>query len=220
MNKKIGLVAGILSLAFFAGCNQTGSDTASSDALTIQGTATNAALEVVTVADAEDSVVATTATEEDGSYTVTVNGEEVTFPLTITVIHGDDTLTKVIEAPGVKGERHFKADFAGKDRAADDTLAVCSEEIMDTLKATVDSLKAELEAGTLTSEEFHQAMRDARPEDCHPAKRHHRKDHSEEVEDSTDSVATDTTASDETETVVDETVVTEETSADAVETVE
>jgi len=249
MNKKICLGTGFLALALLAGCSSnsnTGTSPVAAGTITINGTASTAAQEVVTVADAEDSVVASTTTEADGAYTVNVNGTDVTFPLTVTVIHNGDTLRTIIPKPKdlatneieakLDGFSKHAADLARQDSSfksideagwkamlsesckalsgdstdtttscapplnhsramgdpreggkhhqmmENDSLPVCPDSVVTIMKATMDSLKAELDSGVINDSVFHATLEASRPS-CHPAfdgkhKRgmHHHKD--------------------------------------------
>lgn len=180
MKKQIVLATAALSVAALVGCN-TQDSAQSSETLTLEGSAQNAALEAVEVVDATDSVVAVEATDENGDYTVVLDSAaDLEFPLKIRIMHEGDTLVKVIPEPG-KRHGHMRHDLDSTDlhrgpqgdslRAHLDTLPVCSAEILADLKATVDSIIAAAKAGETDKEEVHAILKELRPTDCRPGKR-------------------------------------------------
>lgn len=179
MKKQLALATAALSVAALVGCNTQ--DSASSETLTLEGSAQNAALEAVEVTDATDSVVAVDATDENGDYTVVLDSAaDLEFPLKIRVIHEGDTLVKVIPEPG-KRHGHMRHDLDSTNlhrgpqgdslRAHLDSLPVCAAEVMASLKATVDSVIAAAKAGETDIEDLHDILKELRPTDCRPAKK-------------------------------------------------
>lgn len=179
MKKQLALATAALSVAALVGCNTQ--DSASSETLTLEGSAQNAALEAVEVTDVEDSVVAVDATDENGDYTVVLDSAaDLKFPLKIRIVHEGDTLVKIIPEMG-KRHGHIRHDLDSTDlhrgpqgdslRAHLDSLPVCAAEVMTSLKATVDSVIAAAKAGETDKEEVHDILKELRPTDCRPAKK-------------------------------------------------
>jgi hypothetical protein len=205
----VKLSLGLAAMMLAVGCMETNGEgsATTSEALNIEGSATNAALEVVTVTDAEDSVVASTATDSEGEYRVTINGSEVEFPLTITVIHDGDTLTKVVENPASlgKGRRHDlqnKGEHRDSLSARLDSLPVCADSVKEAFKTTLDSLKSELEAGVIDDSLFRECVQNVKPTDC-KIKAHHRKHRLGKPSQDSTAAQDSTTATDSTITVDD-----------------